>query len=98
MSVLKKLQILVSAIFVVAGLVIVVTDVIYIVRYGIDFHEAAFFLGNGEFVDWPTSERPLYAYFPLAAYGLAAWLMAIVLFTMSPETKGHSGRVLRGTE
>jgi hypothetical protein len=98
MSLLRKLQILVSVILAIAGLVIVVTDVIYIVRYGVDFNEAAFFLGNGEFVDWPTAERPSYAYFPLAAYGLAAWLVAIVLFTLWPELKAHSGRVLRGTE
>ena len=98
MSLFKKLHIVLSLLLVATGLVIVVTDLIFITRYGVNFNDAAFFLGNGEFVDWPTAERPLYAYFPLAAYGLAAWLLAILLFSLSPEIKTHSARALRGTE
>jgi hypothetical protein len=97
-SAFKKLHLLLSLLLLATGLVIVVTDAIFITRYGVNFNDAAFFLGNGEFVDWPTAERPLYAYFPLAAYGLAAWLLAIVLFSLSPEIKTHSARALRGTE
>ena len=94
----KKLHLLLSLLLVATGLLIVVTDVIFITRYGINFNDAAFFLVNGEFVDWPTGERPLYANFPLAAYGLAAWLFAILLFSLSPEIKTRSARALRGTE
>jgi hypothetical protein len=94
----KKLHIVLSLLLVATGVVIVVTDLIFITRYGINFNEAAFFLGNGEFVDWPTGERPLYAYLPLAAYGLAAWLLAVLLFSLSPEIKTYPARVLRGTE
>jgi hypothetical protein len=98
MSPFKKLHIVLSLLLVPTGVVIVVTDLIFITHYGINFNEAAFFLGNGEFVDWPTGERPLYAYFPLAAYRLAAWLLAILLLSLWPEVKSYPSRTLRGTE
>jgi len=97
-SLLKKLHLSASLILVVAGLSIIAADAVYFAKYGVGFNEAAFFLGNGEFVDWATGECPLYAYFPLAAYGIGACLAAIVLFSVSPEIRAHSGRVLRGTE
>ena len=73
-------------------------DAIYVKRYGVGFNEAAFFLVNGEFADWPTGERPAYAYFPLGVYGIATCVLAVVLFSLWPELKPNSGRILRGTE
>ena len=98
MSLLQKLHLSASLILGAAGLCIIAADTVYFTKYGVGFNEAAFFLGNGEFADWPTGERPFYAYFPLAAYGIGACFAAIILFSVSPQIGTYPGRVLRGTE
>jgi hypothetical protein len=98
MTAAKKFLIALCLTLIVAGLSLLACDAIYVANYGVGFNEGAFFLDNGEFVDWPTSERPLYAYFPLGAYGIAACFSAIILFSLSPSFGPHLGRTLRGTE
>jgi hypothetical protein len=98
MSICKKLQLFISVFLIAAGLSAFAFDAVCVAKYGVDFNSAAFFLGNGEFVEWPTDGPPLYARAPLTAYGAAAWLIAILVFSASPEIRTHSGRVLKGTK
>ena len=98
MKIAKRILMGLCGVLVVVGLALTTWDAIYFSKYGVGFNDAAFFLGNGEFADWPTGERPAYAYFPLAAYGIAAWFLAVVSFSLWPEFHPFPGRVLRGTE
>ena len=98
MKPLKRILIGAWVTLAIGGLCLLACDAIYVRSYGVGFNDAAFFLGNGKFADWPTGERPLYAYFPLGAYGIAACLAAVLLSSLSQEIKRQTNRVLRGTE
>lgn len=88
-----------TALLVFAGTVIVVGDVLFIRRYGVDYNDVAFVTRNDDVVDWPTGERPLYACVPAAGYGFAAWLVAALLLVPWPEiATGYHGAVRRGAE
>jgi hypothetical protein len=96
---LRKMQLTIAGIGVAFGVVAVFGDALFVWQYGADFNDAAFILGNGEFVDWPTGEPPLYAYIPAAGYGLAAWLISALLLVLHPgNVRRYFGRIRRGCE
>jgi hypothetical protein len=98
MRLLKKCQLGAALVLLAAGLFVVGADALFIGKYGVDYNSAAFVVGSRDFADWPTGERPLYSYVPAAGYGMAAWLVALLLFTLSPTIREYRGRVRRGTE
>ena len=99
MRILGKLQLSLVTFFVFVGAIIVVGDLLFIRRYGVDYNDVAFVTRNDDLVDWPTGERPLYAYVPTAGYGLAAWFAAALVLVPWPEIpKSYHGAIRRRTE
>jgi hypothetical protein len=99
MRLLRNLELTVAAFLILGGAFILVGDILFIDRYGVDYNEVAFVGVTGSTVDWPTGERPLYAYFPAWSYGVVAWLLAAVTLLMWWETRAQGAIVARrGTE
>lgn len=76
MRLIGKLFLALTILLFVAGAFILLGDGLFTLKYGVDYHDAAFVTTNGDFADWPTGERPGYAHLPAWAYGLAAWFAA----------------------
>lgn len=99
MRIFRKLQVSLVTFLVFAGALIVVGDLLFIRRYGVDYNDVAFVTRNDDVADWPTGERPLYAHLPAAGYGLVAWFVAALVLVPWPEMpKGHHSAARRGTE
>jgi len=99
MHLFRKLQLTVAMFLVFVGAVIVIGDLLFIRRYGVDYNAVAFVTRSDGVVDWPTGERPLYAYVPAAGYGLAAWFVAALFLVPWPEFPNlYHGTIRRGTE
>lgn len=95
----RKLQLTVAMFLLFAGSVVLVGDLLFIRRYGVDYNNVAFVTRNDDVADWPTDERPLYSYVPAAGYGLATWFVAALFLVPWPEIpRGYHGAVRRGTE
>lgn len=85
--------------FFVIGAAIFVGDGLFVWRYGVDFSDAAFVTEDGQVADWPTGERPAWAFLPAATYSLWFVLLGASALAMCPEAgKENRGRVRCGTE
>ena len=76
-------HLLVVSCLLAAGL-IVLADTAFIQRYGMDYSDACAVVG-GEVAEWPTGERPLWAYAPAWTYALIPLLAAGVFGALHPS-------------
>ena len=80
------------------GLVILAYDASFFVRYGMDATDVAA-ISDGDIIDWPTGERPVWALAPAFAYALVSWILATAVFAVCCRARrDYSGRIWRGTE
>lgn len=99
MRLLKTLSLVVGSILCLIGAIILIGDGLFLWHYGVGFSDAAFVTSDGQVADWPTGERPAWAYLPAATYSLWFFLLGATAFSVSPEIgKEYRGRVCRGTE
>ena len=99
MRFLKAMPLVVGSLLFVVGLFILTGDGLFMWYYGVDFSDAAFVTQDGQVADWPTGERPAWAYFPAASYALGFVLLGATAFSLWPQIRAEDrGRVWRGTE
>src|SRR5262245_33872235 len=99
MRLLKMIPLLAGSLLFLFGAFVLVGDGLFMWHYGVDFSDAAFVTQDGQVADWPTGERPAWAYLPAATYSLGFFLLSATVFALWPEV-GKEGRerVWRGTE
>ena len=96
---MRTLRQIVTSILIVAGLLLFLTDVDAICRWGCDMNDVAAIDPYWGPIDWPTGERPDWALIPAFVYSFGFWLIAALLFVPWPEKQmPYRGRILRGTE
>src|SRR5262245_15939452 len=84
---LQKLCPTVAGISLLAAAAIVFGDIPFIRRYGVDFSDAAFVTADGQAVDWPTGEHPLWAAFPAWVYAIPPAITALVALALWPAMR-----------
>jgi hypothetical protein len=95
----RKIPLIVSLILLAIGLAITIYDITVIREFGFDVNDVADIGRNGELADWPTGERPGWAFVPAFVYGIGFCLAAVLVLAPWPEpAKAYRGRVVRGTE
>lgn len=95
---LRVLPAICGIICLIAALCVVVADTLFVWRYGVDFCDASFITEAGDFADWPTGERPTWAFVPAWFYALPLVLMAAAALAVNPEPGGHRRTGRRGCE
>lgn len=97
---MKRALLILSAIFLTAGMGIFIFDGYTAHRYGFHLNEVAGITDAGDVIDWPTGERPLLMRIPVSSYGFAFCAFATGIFWFRSRMGRDSGsrRVLRGTE
>jgi len=96
---MRKVCVIVSVMFLAAGLAIFVFDAYTSYRYGFHMNEVAGVTDHGEPIDWPTGERPTFTLVPLSVYALLFGLAAVGAFLLRRVVgSSYRGRIFRGTE
>ena len=78
---MRKLLLFVGVGSFVIGTAILLYDFYFFHCYGDDMNNVAV-VQQGKTFDWPTGERPLYAFFPAWFYGVAFALVAAAILTV----------------
>jgi hypothetical protein len=98
MRALRILPVICGILCLIAALGVFLADLLFIWRYGVDFCDAAFVTEAGDFADWPTGERPGWAFVPAWLYALPLVLVAATALALNPELGGQRNTGYRGCE
>ena len=71
--IIQKVAVVICTLLLCFGVMILVWDGLFILKFGIDYNDAALVTAGNEVVEYGSAEQPLYARIPLFAYSIPIW-------------------------
>lgn len=98
MRFVKKALLILGWALAALGLLILAYDILFFLGAGFDANEVAG-ISDGQIIDWPTGERPVWAMVPVYVYSIGFCLAALAVFSIRKRVGiTYLGVTSRGAE